>query len=177
MSGPLDSFQTLLASKLPFGWTTLRVGWERGWVSTTELQTYASDRLVDCAETDLPNLLSLADAAPTNTWDVDRHLRRLAEAETETRDGALHTWDIILLKILLASMEEVPSSTSKMMNGLLEFTYFWAERDYPPGNPHIVQGQGNDITPSEYYTVETYRQILEAHRQWVAHEEAALRRR
>jgi hypothetical protein len=171
----MTSFQTLQTSGLPYGWTTLLTGWEEGYVSTPELQSYASNLLALCAEKDLSLVLSLADTDPTNTREVGRLLRELAVAEPVSRGTALRTWDVALLRALLAERKDEPSSQTEIIDLLMELTAFWAERGYPPYSPHTVQGRGNDISPTEYYTAENCRQILQAHRQWMAGEEAAIR--
>ena len=47
------------------------------------------------------------------------------------------------------------------IQGLMDFTDIWAKFNFPSNSPHIVQGLNNRIEPREYYTLNTYNDLLE----------------
>jgi hypothetical protein len=170
-------FQKLLASGLPVTWTTLLVGRQEGHINTEEVQAYAGDQLACCSDADAYQIFRLYDADPTNIWEVNHWLQELAGEAEAARETAHRIWDLALLKPLLVEMPDTSASNEEMLEALYALTDFWAERGYPPHSPHTVQGHGNDISPGIYYTVDTYRRILEAHREWAGREETALRQK
>ena len=97
--------------------------------------------------------------------NIDGVLRRLAPT-ISTRE--IRKWRAFLLAQRMKTLSESP------VDALAEPTAFWHALDFPGDMPHVVQGLGNEVSPSEYYTQGNYRTLLDRHRVWLRSEIHAL---
>jgi Uncharacterized protein conserved in bacteria (DUF2247) len=169
-------------------WTTILVGW-RGlgvlspwperWgafpslVSAEEVLGYSTERVASSSDAQeqalIVELLSL-DLRTEAREVVSKLLQRLSEGEGGDSAIELRKWRLVLLEKVL---EDMPSDA---LYGLLALTEFWQEFGFPSDSPHVVQGRGNALTPSEYFRPETLEHTLARHYAWIERERAALSR-
>lgn len=121
------------------------------------------------------NLVTHDDGQPNEVWqiaslsdkdgnEIHQLVQNLADNESNSQAEEERKWRAILLK---QSLEELPQD---YLNGLIFLTDFWDKFGFPSDGPHIIQGRGNDISPTEYYTNENYLEIVEAHKRWLSDE-------
>lgn len=164
MSAALQNFKR----KFQVSWTTLLAGW-RGLgqlgrlVTTPDIAQFALEQL-ESTPGGNPALAELATASEAETGQVDRYLVQLASAAKKDYQTEVRKWTIILLE---KQLEELPNDP---LYGLLQLTEFWAALDFPDYSPHEVQGKGNGLSPSEYYSQENYAKAVEEHKRWIEQE-------
>jgi hypothetical protein len=165
--------------RVEFGvnWTTLLVGWDRpgrfshAVISVDEIDAYATERLVSSPTTDEEELVVRLLALNLRCERPEVIRERLVDLST--CNGAdpsveLRKWRIALLEECLDNIPAHP------IYGLTALTDFWNQFEYPPDSPHVVQGRGNSITPTEYYCEENLQRLLARHRAWIQVEKHAL---
>jgi hypothetical protein len=165
MNGPIDELRSL---GLPITWATVRAGWEG--IGSLGRQLTAGDvSAFSCQQLEHANADVLADIAElcagTDEDNIDGILRRLAPTICSLE---LRKWRVLLLTQVMKRLPESP------VDGLAELTAFWNALDFPGDMPHVVQGLGNELSPSEYYTQDNYRTLLDRHREWLRSEIDAL---
>ncbi len=141
-------------------WATLRLAWE--WpsesrlVSRDEVIRVAEERLEDCCSRDLPWVAELATARDDRT--VAEALVGLAP-----QDSRSSFWKLVcvLLEERLSTLPQDP------INGPAELSEFWSDLGPPPGHPHVFQGVGNRLAPTEYYTLSNLENLLSEQRRWL----------
>ncbi|MBD1226991.1 MULTISPECIES: DUF2247 family protein [Morganellaceae] len=74
-------------------------------------------------------------------------------------------WRYVALYILL--LNELPDD---YVYGLLKLNEFWNLWGDSVDSPNIVQGVGNNLSPTEYYSDENYHLLIEKHRNWLDRE-------
>jgi hypothetical protein len=164
--------ESLRVEGLPLNWTTLLVGW-RGpgklarQLSAEEVSAFALERL-SSNEASIP-LVALATAGEGHTGEIAEWLQTLADDEGSDPSWEERKWRLILLEEVLAGLGADP------VYDLIKLTEFWEQFDYPLDSPHVVQGARNNLTPTEYYTLESLRSAIEAHRSWIEVERSLLR--
>ncbi len=52
----------------------------------------------------------------------------------------------------------------------MELTELWVQFGYPEDSPHIIQGRGNNISPTEYYTQSNYDKLYIKNKEWLEKE-------
>jgi hypothetical protein len=165
MTDVLDQIKNL---GLPLTWATIRAGWE-GIGHLGRQLTAADVAAFACQEIANASAEILLDVADLCTGsDSESITEALARLAPDIRDRDRRTWRAVELIHLL---EELPESP---IDGLAELTDFWGALEFPDDMPHVVQGLGNDISPLDYYTEKTYRQLLDRHRTWLRSEIAAI---
>jgi hypothetical protein len=168
-----------LREEFQVNWTIVLIGWEGPAeqppsVSTEELLAYAEERLGSSSNFShedelIVNLMSL-DSQRVSRERLRDLLQRLAMSGGNEAIE-LRKWRVILLKELLKTLSDDP------ILALISLTDFWASFDFPADSPHIVQGRGNTLSPTEYYQEGNLKTLLERHRTWIANEIATLKQR
>ncbi|MFO0723478.1 MAG: DUF2247 family protein [Myxococcota bacterium] len=166
---PLSRMQ---AAGLRPNWGTALLGLtsvgQRGQLLTlADVDAFATERLATDEAAAVRVLAELSDGLE-RTREVLRELalRARSDAALEARK-----WRALLLEDLLAALKSERDPTQ----GLIRFTEFWAEFDYPLDSPHTLQGVGNTMTPDEYYTEEVWTSALARHHTWLQDEMTKLR--
>ncbi|WJV51930.1 DUF2247 family protein [Prodigiosinella aquatilis] len=72
---------------------------------------------------------------------------------------------------LCLMMQELPDDC---VYGLLKLNEFWMLWGEDVGSPNIVQGVGNNISPTEYYSDEQYQLTIKNHQEWLEKEKSEL---
>ncbi|HUU23163.1 MAG TPA: DUF2247 family protein, partial [Phycisphaerae bacterium] len=166
-----EIFKTI-RSRFPVNWLTLVIGW-RGVgnrpraVDLQDVKDFSADMLGRSGDVDC----RVADLATISERDEDRVesiLAKLAEEGAYPYDDESRKWMVVMLEQELASLPADP------LYALLHLTDFWSEFGFPADSPHEVQGKGNNMTPTEYYTQETYDRLLGQHKSWLEREKARL---
>lgn len=171
----MSPFDCLIRAGVPITWDTIRLGFEgfEGLPSTlsgSDVAQFAIQRIeaqgpVNDAEVEL---LSVSSKTPDRMLGP---LAKLATVDTDGTDNEVRKWRLALLGCLIDTLPDDP------VDSLTELTDFWASFGYPTDSPHVVQGRGNRISPTDYYTPAMRDSVLEAHRRWLNHETKALRAR
>ena len=151
---------------LPIGWGTLLVGWDGPGKHGRLLN---ADQVFSFAEPLMADLPAETVAGLADPDELPRVLRELARREGANRDHDVRKWRLVMLKRAMAELPKDP------VYGLIALTEFWERFDFPSDSPHVVQGRGNQISPAEYFTAESYRRILDDHERWIRDEEADLK--
>lgn len=152
---------SIRAIGLPLSWGLVRLGWEGvgdkpRLVSLDDIRAFASDQIATASESQLPDVADLCTVY--DEAQVQEQLERLAPAPSAV---SLRIWRAALLDELLRTLPASP------VDARAELTSFWASFGYPPDSPHTIQGLGNDIRPSDYYTAENAKKACAAHRLWL----------
>jgi hypothetical protein len=103
----------------------------------------------------------LADLSENDTSEIKRLVWELEKGEKLSREVEIDKWKVLLLQRILSELNNEP------IYDLLKLTEFWEKFDYPKDSPHIVQGLHNDISPTDYYTEENYKEIVKNHKLWI----------
>jgi hypothetical protein len=156
-------------------WATLRTGLEE---CRTGQRAVRLDDVCDFAIASIasiPDALTetcgrLIEADALGTEEALPLLDRLAGHHGQSLESARRKWRAVALEALLEQLGDDP------LYDLLHLGDFWDIWNISghPG-PHVVQGVGNTLTPSEYYNPGMLAQILVAHREWLAREFYELR--
>ena len=102
-----------------------------------------------------------------NNGNMDETLKCLYElADEEESEGELE--ERKLRAVILNN--RLKKKKSNYVDGLLELTDLWIELGCPADSPHIIQGQDNEISPSEYYTESNYNYLFEKNKKWLKKE-------
>ena len=102
-----------------------------------------------------------------NNGNMDETLKCLYElADEEESEGELE--ERKLRAVILNN--RLKKKKSNYVDGLLELTDLWIELGCPVDSPHIIQGQDNEISPSEYYTESNYNYLFEKNKKWLKKE-------
>lgn len=102
-----------------------------------------------------------------NNGNMDETLKCLYElADEEESEGELE--ERKLRAVILNN--QLKKKKSNYVDGLLELTDLWIELGCPADSPHIIQGQDNEISPSEYYTESNYNYLFEKNKKWLKKE-------
>lgn len=153
-------------------WTSLLTGWRgfgqiRRLVTIPDIRQFALAKLESAPQSD-PDLAELATISEEHEDVVETFLARLASAEATYAEAEARKWIICLLESQLLKLSNDP------IYGLLQLTDFWASLDFPDYSPHQVQGKGNNVSPTEYYSPENYRRVVQLHRDWIEQESLKL---
>lgn len=73
-------------------------------------------------------------------------------------------WLLICLDMLLNNINQDP------IYGLLELSNFWMAWGQPKDSPHNIQGVNNEISVSDYYTLDNYELMIRKNREWLNYE-------
>ena len=96
---------------------------------------------------------------PKNLSDIYQELAHLSENDENLNEDE-KKWVLVLLKNLLENLPNNPTE------GLCDLQGFWAELDYPPYRPAIIQGVDIKLNPNDYYTTSTYELAIKNHHTW-----------
>lgn len=154
-------------------WRTLLIGLEGPGkhpplLSLEEVRAFADEQLTNSA---VPpeGAVAVTIALDGDPDEIHTILRKLAHEEKSEPARELRKWRLALLK---RAMMELPQDP---LYGLLALTEFWERFDFSPDSPHAVQGRGNQTSPTDYFTEDNYRRLIQKHREWISAETTALR--
>jgi hypothetical protein len=165
--------KTLLDSRLPVNWATMRTGWNGPGkfppqLSVADVAAYATQLIEENLEQ--PDcVLRLAGADENEREMVEKCLLRLAAQAGADEAVELRKWRALMLEEVLETLDDSP------LYGLIGLTEFWEKFDYPPDSPHQVQGRDDQLSPADYYTAANFRRVLAQHRRWLDEEKASLK--
>jgi hypothetical protein len=175
-----------LSATFDTNWTTILVGWQglgvlspwpERWVefppliSAEEIADYSYARLVhssDANERDLIEKLLSVKLQTQSRQEIRNVLKRLSDMLGGNEAIELRKWRMVLLEDLLGTMPK------DALYGLMALSEFWQKFGFPADSPHVVQGRGNTITPSEYFQQENLDRLLGCHQAWLHEEKAAI---
>lgn len=150
-------------------WRLLYLGVQSGHIETEEVIEYAIEKLEEGSERE--EICELAGAYAEEHEEICNVLWKLTEQE-DTQN------DIENRKIRAVIVSRVLKSKNKnCINGLMDITDLWIELGYPDDSPHIIQGKGNCVSPSEYYTMDNYNFLYEKNVEWLKMELEDLRKK
>jgi hypothetical protein len=165
----MSKLQALRALGLRVNWQTVLVGFVGPGkvgqlLEPKDVISYAEDAIAGGDTSDEVVALAVSD----DSQEIEKHLRMLSLREHSDAKQEERKWLLLLLKEALADLPPEP------LSGLIALTSFWERFDYPEDSPHVVQGRGNKLSPSEYYTEVNFRDTVERHTRWIQRELAAL---
>ncbi|MBU1558504.1 MAG: DUF2247 family protein [Pseudomonadota bacterium] len=169
--GHLKNFQT---EQLAINWCTLLLGWIgpghfESQLSISDLQEFAKAWLMMTDENnDLVTDLILSDGQ--DFLSVKEILEALCKKNKSDFVLEVRKWRYILLK---ECFEKIVRSNDYLY-GLLELTDFWLMFDFPDDSPHVVQGRENTLSPTDYYTEDNFKKLINRHKQWLQKELEAI---
>jgi hypothetical protein len=158
---------------LRVNWRTLLIGLEGTGkypplVTLDEVYAFADEQLAasmpppECA-------VAIVVASGADPAEIRVIQKRLADDEEKSEQAReLRKWRLVLLKHAVAELPEDP------LYGLLALAEFWERLDFPSDSPHVVQGRGNKIAPTDYFTEDNYRHLVRKHKDWISAEMSAL---
>lgn len=157
--------EQLKKNKISVNWTTIIIGWYGPGKFVRQLKEkdiidYAINIILN-DENQKQEVLLLASYSEKDCCEIEELLNKLAKEEKVNKEVEERKWEVILLMNLLKGLSDSPTY------GLIELTDFWEKFDYPVYSPHVVQGVRNNISPSDYYTKENYRALVNMHEQWI----------
>ncbi|AKT42037.1 DUF2247 family protein [Chondromyces crocatus] len=133
-----------------------------------DVMAFATERLTDSMPPP-EGAIEFAVASSSYTQEVWRIVRKLSGNEPSNPIKERRKLRLILLQETIAELSEAP------VQAQLSLTDFWQGFDFPPDSPHLVQGRGNSMMPTDDDTEATCRRYIEAHEAWVEAKTAALR--
>ncbi len=105
-------------------WSTLAVGWERGWVIKANLGDYATEQLqCETSDADLGPMATLSSANHLNEADIDKPLKQLADSATEGDQTALDKWRLAMLIALQSKQLDWDEKVTRLEELGAEFGY------------------------------------------------------
>jgi hypothetical protein len=105
-------------------WTALSVGWERGWVTNTNVDEYATIQLQsDVSDVDLAAMATLASADQLDTREIAELLKQLAGREAEQDLITLDKWRLARLLELQATQLDWDEKVIRLEELAAEFGY------------------------------------------------------
>lgn len=93
------------------------------------------------------------------TDEIISHLEFICNEENVDLQISGRKWRCVALSLLL---ENLPGD---YVYGSIELNNFWNEWGVI-NSQNIVQGVGNDISPSEYYIADNYYLLINKHQKW-----------
>jgi hypothetical protein len=94
-----------------------------------------------------------------------------SEVEKLVRQEKTDFIDIEKKKFLAVYVKKnLPPENGDYMSGLIKIADIWAELDFDSTLPQIIQGVGNIYSSVEYYTEETFKEVLAVINNWIKEE-------
>lgn len=148
-------------------WGTLFIG-VKGLpgVSTdpTDISDYACNKINEVEEEN-DVFISVAELAYCDeiSDETIKHLERLAEWENIDIHLSVRKWRLVAFIILLENLND------DYIYALLDLNDFWNKWE---GNdtPDIVQGVGNNMNPSEFYSMDNFKEVMFKNKKWINEE-------
>jgi hypothetical protein len=165
----------LLAKKMELlDWGMIFLGAKEnpaGRLSAPNISEFACDELTTLDMSD-SLLIEVSEAAFCTevTREVIDSLEVICDKKNINMQLSERKWRYVALYILL--LNELPDD---YVYGLLKLNEFWNLWGDSPDSPNIVQGVGNNLSPTEYYSEENYHSLIDKHRSWLDKEMKQLR--
>lgn len=145
-------------------------GTPMGKLSSNEVSSFACNELAkpDGVKDILLTAISEVAFCSEVTDEVVSYLRLICDEEHIDLNLSSRKWRYLSLKLV---MDELPDDC---VYGLLKLNEFWMLWGEDVGSPNIVQGVGNNISPTEYYSDEQYQLTIKNHQEWLEKEKSEL---
>ncbi len=145
-------------------WEIIRLGWIGPGdflkqLSVEEINTFACCMI---NEASVNNLGEIAELCATRNEQLITEI--LSKLSPEINERTERIWRAVLLQETMNSLPADP------LYGMIGLTDFWLQFGYPVDSPHEMQGVGNDISPTDYYTHNNFEKTLNNHRGWLEKE-------
>lgn len=140
-------------------------GTPAGKLPAPEISDFACQKIAmsDIKESLLPAISEVAFCTSV-TDEIISYLEFICNEENVDLQISGRKWRYVALSLLL---ENLPND---YVYGSIELNDFWNEWGEAINSPNIVQGVGNNISPSEYYTADNYLLLINKHQQWLNEE-------
>lgn len=160
-----NSLEQLVHFGFKINWTLLQIGYLGcdfipSVFTKGDISSYALNQL---ESTDDILVAMLADTNNTE-YEFERILERLARNEDVNVDNQIRKLRVL---ILFRHFRTLPYDYT---DGLIELTEIWISLGLPNDCPHIIQGRGNSLSPSTYYTKEMYETLKKRNIDWLDNE-------
>lgn len=135
-------------------------------LSASDISNFACNELAknDGVQGDLLTAISEVAFCSDITEGMKGYLRFICNEKNIDLKLSRRKWRYISLCL---TMQELPDDCVYGLLKLNEFWLFWGE---DAGTPNIIQGVGNHISPTEYYTDEQYKVAIKHHQEWLEKE-------
>ncbi|WP_165602840.1 DUF2247 family protein [Photorhabdus australis] len=142
-----------------------------GRLLASDISEFACDELAKL-DMDDPLLTDVSEAAFCTeiTSEIISNLEIICDKKNINMQLSERKWRYVALYILL--LNGLPDD---YVYGLLKLNEFWSLWGDSGDSPNIVQGVGNNLSPSEYYSEETYCLLMKSHQDWLDKEIKQLR--
>ena len=157
----LEDFRKL---NLLVTWTLIDIGYKGSEIFQDEL---SSNEIIDYAISLLNNdnyleeVAELSGERAENTEEINRYIKILSAYEKCDKDKEFEKW------IMCYVNKNIQKKYENCIDGLMELGDIWLKLGMPKDSPHIFQGVDNSILPQEYYTMQNYENLYQAHINWV----------
>lgn len=154
---------------LSITWRLLYIGVQNEYIEVEEVIEYATEKLMEGDERE--EICELAGAYAEEYEEICNILLKLTEQEDTKSDIESRKIRAVIVSKVLKNKND------NCINGLMDITDLWIGLGYPDDSPHIIQGKGNCISPSEYYTMNNYNFLYKKNVEWLRIELEDLRRK
>lgn len=141
-----------------------------GKLSASEISSFACNEFAkpDGVKDVLLTAISEVAFCSDITDEVMDYLRFICDEENIDLKLSSRKWRYLALCL---TMQELPDDC---VYGLLKLNEFWRLWGEDAETPNIIQGVGNNISPTEYYTDEQYKLVIKHHQEWLKKENQEL---
>lgn len=138
-------------------------GTPAGKLPAEKISEYACQELAK-GDFDDSQLTEMSELAYCNeiTTDTLNYVKTICENK---KIDLLNSWRKLTCLALYVSLKELPDN---YIYGLIKLNEFWILWGNIPDSPNQIQGVGNMLTPSEYYTEDNYQKLIKKHKKWLS---------
>lgn len=164
----MNKLQILKNMGFHISWLLVKIGYcgEKNiypQLTKNEVADFAS-MMIETARKEDYEPLSMLIVGSESEREFIEAINSLSKGEITNLEIEYKKWRVFLVKQTLDKIDIDYTS------GLLQLTELWISLGLPNDSPHIIQGRNNSMTPQEYYTKETFENILLRHKKWIAKE-------
>ena len=147
-------------------WKFIKIGFKSNTIfenqlNSSDVLSFALEQLYNSQNEDVENL------ACEYLYNIDKiefYLNKLADKEKSDYEIEFRKWRVFYV------INNLPDQSYNCVHGLCALGDIWCALGFPKDSPHIYQGIGNSLSPTQYYTDENYEMILKRHIDWIAKE-------
>lgn len=153
---------------LQITWKTIFIGFTGGAFLQKQItKSDISEYLVYKLDITEDNYLPFSELLSVEKNDNDFYFLLESYAKSDMSDDNLQVrkWRTVIVK---EALEKLPKDD--FTEGLFDLMDLWVSLGMPKDCPHIIQGRGNNLSPSEFYTMEQYLTAIENNKKWLANE-------
>lgn len=147
---------------LTITWRLLYKGICEEQLETEDVIKYAIEKLEEGDDSD-----EVCELVGTYVDEQDEILKLLCELSE--RESTQDDFENRKIRAVIVS-NALKTKNDNCINGLMDLTDLWISLGYPSDSPHIIQGKCNNITPTEYYTMENYNFLYMKNMEWLRKE-------